>query len=152
MKAEKILIFLIVTFLVLSGCYARETTLHQASQLEKDGKIMESISMYEKHIHEREKSDREEWENPQFYRLIIADLKASLNDIDGALHEIKSADDAHVDPQLILDRVRKIAIKIAENGDTHRAIELLDNYRTINEVLVDATIDRIARKFILIQE
>jgi len=142
---------IIQTLLVITliSCSPRETNLHRATKLEQQGKLSEAILMYEKHIKDREKEVREDWENPQFYRLIIADLRTSLNDTDGALAEVKRAYDAHVDSKLVLDRVRKIALKIAELGDTDKAVSLLDEYKSIDEVLVDSTIDRIAKEFII---
>ena len=125
-------------------------SLHHVTQAEKfveEKKYDEAISEYQKHIDLRLRdTDREIWENPYFYEIMIGDVYLKKDDDVSALNKYLEAEKHGVEKELIIDRVRLLALHLEEKGDLEKAMTVLTQHRTMDPLLFDVQLDRLARK------
>jgi hypothetical protein len=138
----------LATCLYLLSCTSLRngSLVDRAEQLAKECRYTEAIDTYRKHIEERlDESARPEWENPNFYLLMIVDLQLKMAKPENALRTCSEADQQGIEPALISDRYRAIATWYEERGDLADAFDVLKNYRERDPLLFDAMLDRVGR-------
>jgi tetratricopeptide (TPR) repeat protein len=119
----------------------------RAEHLAGEGRYAEAIDTYRKHIQVRlDETTRPEWENPDFYLLMIVDLQLKMAQAKEALRTCAEAEQRGVEPTLISDRYRAIAAWYEERGDLVAAFNLLKSHRGRDPLLFDAMLDRIGRE------
>ena len=133
-----------------SGCfdiYSGSEQLRQAEELTRQERYDEAIAIYRAHMEERLAiEERQEWENPYFYLLLIGDVQLGRGEPAAALEIYQEAEQHKVEAGLISDRYRAVGRWYAEHGQLAKALEVLNNYRDRDSLLFDAMLDRIARQ------
>jgi tetratricopeptide (TPR) repeat protein len=142
----------IIFFILLtlpSGCLFQEriSQAAKAEELTRKGDLIGAISAYQKHISKRiSDKKRPEWENPYFYLLMIGDLELRLGDSEKALKSYELAENKGVEPLIVADRYRYVAMIKELSGDYKTAIQILTKYRERDPLLFDLTRDRISKE------
>jgi tetratricopeptide (TPR) repeat protein len=143
-------IFYIIVFLFLTSCTVFERTPSSAVLAKEavDKKyFLDAIELYHQHIKERLRDDnRESWENPYFYLLLIGDIYVEIGDFKSALDSYEEAKNNQVDKQLYLDRIRFIAEKLEEKGEIQSAFDLLNNHLSEDPLIINELLDKLSRK------
>lgn len=122
------------------------TKLELAEQLLRENRHEDAIAAYRAHIENRLAiSDRPEWENPQFYLLVIGDVYLGQGDITNALACYDQAAKEGIHPSLISDRYRSTAKWYEDRNQLKEAMEVLKQHRELDTLLFDAMLDRIAK-------
>jgi hypothetical protein len=138
----------LITCVSWIGCTSlrNASLVDQAEQLAQEGRYLEAIETYRKHIEERlGESARPEWENPHFYLLQIVDLQLELAHPEDALRTCSEAQQNGVELALISDRYRAIATWYENRGDLIGAFQVLKANRERDPLLFDAMLDRVGR-------
>jgi KDO2-lipid IV(A) lauroyltransferase len=138
-------------FSSLSGCLfsSQEPILAKAEQLRSEQNFEQAISLYQEHIEKRLRfHDREDWENPYFYELIIGDIYLEQGKLSEAHKAYISAKSHNVDHELFLDRIRQLASKYEERKDFQVALELLKPYANEDPILINSQLDRISKALV----
>lgn len=139
----------------LMGCSLYRSSLHlsEAEEQLRLGQFDKAITSYRSHIdHRLNAKDRQEWENPYFYLMLIVDIELKRGNIAGAEHTLAEAEAKGVDATLIADRWRSLARWYELKGKPQKAMELLQVHRPLDPLLFDATLDRLAKKVVLLEE
>ena len=136
----------------ISGCtlFSQPISLAKQAQLKaEEGNFEEAIILYQKHIEERlDTKDRENWENPHFYRIIIGDLYLKQGNFDKALQSYVEGIKNGVDLPLFLDRIRSLASTLEQSGELEKALNLLSEYVKDDPTLINEALDRISKKLL----
>lgn len=132
---------------LMLGCFPiADTRIERAEQLKDAGQYQEAIELYKHHIDERlAVTDRQDWENPYFYLLQIADLQLHMAQPEQALQTCMEAEKAGVNPALVADRYREVAHWYEQRGDLKNSFEVLKRYRSRDPLLFEAMLDRVGR-------
>jgi len=146
--------------LFLSGCNffffwwtPQISNAKQAGQLRAEGKHDEAVAAYRKHISARLKdSRREPDENPYFYEILIGDTFLEKGDADAALESYLSAKQHEVESPLVGDRIRRIARFYRDKGEYRRGLDLLHQYREMDDFGFDSDIDELAKLLMKAEE
>lgn len=121
--------------------------LEQAAELTNAQEYEKAIEAYQQHIDYRLSiKNRPEWENPNFYLLLIGDLYLKMDKVDSALKSYQEAETLQVEKTLVADRYRMISRWYEEKSDYKKAIEVLEKYRDRDPLLNDAILDRLAKE------
>lgn len=144
------LVALLVALAQLAGCSAwknESDILQQAEEATRKQDFDRAIELYQQHISIRAKrADRPEWENPNFYLLLIGDLELQRGDGVAALESYQKAEALGVDSGLVSDRYRYLASWYEQKGDLQQAFNVLEEFRDRDDLLFDAMLDRIGRE------
>lgn len=134
----------------LSGCLIVVADSHKtkSDNYVKEEKYPEAIKELEKHIDERLKAKRPEWENPYTYYLDIGDIYLKQDQIDKALEYYNLALKSDVKKEYVADRMRTVAIYYEDKNEVKLAIEHLKKFRDLDPDFTDMMMDRLARKFV----
>jgi KDO2-lipid IV(A) lauroyltransferase len=138
----------IASSLSLTGCMfqGQEPLLTRADQLRQDKQYDQAIALYQEHIDKRLRiHQREDWENPYFYELLIGDTYLEQDKLSDAKAAYRAAYDHEVDRTLFLDRIRLLAAKYEEKNEFQTALDLLKPYANEDPLLINAQLDRIAK-------
>lgn len=102
----------VATILLLAGCSVYRSSLH-LSDAEEQLRLKQydkAIASYRSHIDHRLKAeDKQEWENPYFYLMLIVDIEVKRDNIEGAKQALAEAEAKGVESTLIADRWRSLA-------------------------------------------
>lgn len=142
------MILLIASSVGLAGCMLQrqEPLLTRADQLRHDKQFDQAIALYQEHIDKRLRfHEREDWENPYFYELLIGDTYLEQDKLSDAKAAYIAAYDHDVDRTLFLDRIRLLAAKYEEKKEFQTALDLLKPYANDDPLLINAQLDRIAK-------
>lgn len=90
--------------------------------------------------------NREEWDNPYFYNLFLADFYLALEKPEKALNLINEANNQNIDTRLILDRATRVMTYYEERGNLDDAVQIMYRYHTLNPILCEIHLDRLLRK------
>jgi tetratricopeptide (TPR) repeat protein len=147
-------IFALLVFYPLLGCSFfrpdnKPSHARIAAQLREEKNYSESINEYHKHIKARlEDPRREPEENPYFYYILIGDVYLDKGDQARALESYLIAKQQSVEVPLIVDRLRKVASHLRKQGKLKEALELLKEYRGLDEFVFDLDIDEIFKELV----
>lgn len=120
-----------------------------ARKLREKGEFKAAIEEYQKHIQSRLKDpNRLPDENPYFYEIIIGNIYLDLRDPAAALTSYLTAKEHQVEDDLVLDGIIRVARFHEAQKEYEQAIDLLEKYREMDELIIDGDIDRIHRKYI----
>ncbi len=121
-----------------------------AEDLRKQGKYQEAIVEYKKHISNKlAQKDKQHSElNPFFYYLLIGDCYLELKEFDSAKKSYLTALEHNIEKKLVGAKIRTLADKLEENGQTENAINLLTENRELDTLLFDIDIDKLHKKIL----
>jgi len=85
-------------------------------------------------------------ENPYFYLILIGDLHLDLDEPKKALQNYLEAHSRSVAHELVVSRIRRVALYYSERSNYAAALNLLATFRELDAEIFDATIDRIHRE------
>lgn len=123
------------------------TYLEKADHFVSEGKLDEAIATYKKHIEYRlSVKDRASWENPYFYYLLVGDLYLRLEKPLEALDAYTLAHTKGVEVPLVADRYRSLARWYKNHDQLKAAIELLQKYRELDDLMFDAMLDKYSKE------
>lgn len=149
------IVIVTMTVLFLSSCSVYRGSLH-LSDAEEQLRLKQydkAIASYRSHIDYRLKAeDKQEWENPFFYLMLIVDIELKRDNIEGAKEALAEAEAKGVEVTLIADRWRSLARWYELRGKPREAMELLQAHRELDPLLFDSTLDRLAKKVVLLEE
>ena len=156
MNLRFLLITIVLLYPVLGGCQPERRGLFgmgsldhldYAERLTREKKYPEAIEEYHRHIADRSKlKDRPEWENPEFYQLIIGDLYLAQDDPQAALQAYELAHERGVAEGLVMDRYRLLASWYEKRGEFQKGADVIIKHRTKDPVLFDLMLDRLMRE------
>jgi tetratricopeptide (TPR) repeat protein len=127
--------------------------LELAERLESEGQLEEAAKAYDAHMLYRLSLDRRpEWENPYFYLLKIGDLRLRQDRVREALASYRKAASKGVEKELISDRFRAAVEHLEEKGRFGEAETLALEHRTLDPLLFDSLLDRIAKTSVALEE
>ena len=118
-----------------------------AEQYKSEGKHIEAIAAYRRHLAKRLISKTES-ENPYFYLLLIGDCYLEIDKIEQARKSYDLAVTQNIDKSLVAERYRRIARWFEDQGQLQKAIAELTRYRQLDTLLFDLEIDRLHKKFV----
>ena len=121
----------------------------RAKEFRESGDHKSAIEHYEKHITARlQDKSRPLEENPYFYYILIGDTYLEHREFENAKASYIKAKDNQVEAEIIAFRIRKLALWLHENQRSQSAIELLTEYRELDDLSLDYEIDRIHREMV----
>lgn len=146
--------------ILLVPCFAFALTacrhkgkLDNAEELLRQEKFDEAIELYKTHMSDRlSTKNKPEWENPNFYYLLIGDIELRRSKVDAAIANYKTAQENGIHSSLISDRMRYVASWYEEKGKYDEAIEVLKKNRQLDPLLFDAMLDRLSKDLIRTQD
>lgn len=139
---------LVSLILLFSGCAATNYR-EKAEEYTRREDYDQAIEAYRRHIAERLAiKDRPEWENPNFYLLLIGDIELARGQYDAALAAYQQAEDAGVERITVSDRYRYVASWYERNGELESAIAVLQQYRDRDPLLFDLVLDRLGKEIV----
>lgn len=125
------------------------SALKKAEQLSANKEYEKAIEAYKQHIQERLKiKNRPDWEDPNFYYILIGDLYLAKESVGEALEAYDRAEKSGIDRMLVSDRYRSVALWYEQRKELDKALEILNRYRDRDQLLFDATSDRIAKEIV----
>lgn len=149
------LVMTILTTFSLVGCGVYRSSIH-LSEAEEQLRLKQydkAIASYRSHIdHRLNAKEKQEWENPFFYLMLIVDIELKRDNIEGAKQALAEAEAKGVEVVLIADRWRSLARWYEMRGKPREAMELLQAHRQLDPLLFDSTLDRLAKKIVLLEE
>lgn len=123
--------------------------LKEAEESTRKGDYESAINAYFNHIESRRTlEDRPEWENPNFYLLLIGDLYLKQGNVDDALRIYEEAEEKGIESTFVSDRYRMVARMFEDKGELKEAIDVLTKYRERDPLLNDLMLDRLSRELI----
>lgn len=118
-----------------------------AEGLRKEGKLSESIAAYRKHIEDRFNDERRKTdENPNFYHLLIGDIYLEEKQPLMAESEYKIALKKEIEQGFLTYRFRELALYYEKIGNFEDAVRVLKEYRKLDELLFDGTLDEVHKR------
>ena len=159
--AQRILLFTLLA--LLSGCRVIAFSgplslgptehLKLAEEYEKENRYQDAIAEYRYHIDSRLAARKKpSWENPYFYLLKIGDIYLQLGDTSSALTSYLEAEQNQVEPELVSDRLRRIARWYEDRQEYDKAIEILITYKDRDPLLFELILDHVAKKAVMEDE
>jgi len=156
---KKLYPFIVGFFLVqLGSCIFisfanRPSHARLAAQYRSEKKYAEAIGEYQQHITARlEDSRREPEENPYFYLILIGDVYLEQTKLQPALESYIEAKEREVETPLVVDRIRRVARALRDNGQHREAVTLLKKYRALDEFVFDLDIDETLKAIVTFED
>lgn len=142
----------LAALLLLPSCstfsfYSSVSDALVAEQYRADGKYIEAVAAYRRHLAQRLMSKSDD-ENPYFYLLLIGDCYLELGKIPQARQSYDEALTHNIANNLVAERYRRIAKWFEANNELEKAIAELSRYRELDRLLFDLEIDRLHKKFV----
>lgn len=147
----KINLSIICIFLFCISCsFYSPSAAWVAEDLRKQGKYQEAIVEYKKHIASKlkQKDSQHSELNPFFYYLLIGDCHLELKEFDEAKKSYFTALENKIEKKLVGAKIRNLAEKLEENGQSENAISLLTENRELDTLLFDIDIDKLHKKIL----
>ena len=148
-KNTVFLFLTIVSMVMSSSCSLlrpEKSLLIQAEEQVQQKQYNKARKLYSQHIQRRlNAEERPEWENPYFYLLMIGDLYLKESAFTEARTSYEQAFEKGIEPLLISDRFRAYAHALEQEKLYERALSFLQQYRSLDPLLFDAMLDRIAK-------
>lgn len=120
--------------------------LAAAEQYTEKGDYPAAVAAYEEHMKMRlARKERPEWENPYFYLLMIGDLELRQDHDAAAKKNYEEALEKSVEKALVVDRFRMLADWYAKKERYDEAIALLTTHEDLDPILMNLSLDRVAR-------
>jgi len=133
-------------FVVKTWRVGEYSALREAEEASRSNDYDGAIEAYKRHIALRlQAENRPDWENPHFYLIIIGDIYLRQNRLAEALASYDQAATKGVDQLMVGDRYRALSTWYEKHGDLRQAMEILQKHRDIDPLLMDATLDRLAK-------
>lgn len=124
-----------------------------AAQYRGEKRYEEAIREYQEHIASRlGDSRREPEENPYFYLILVGDIYLEQANTARALESYLEAKSKDVEPQLIVDRIRRVGRAFHDAKKYREAIELLKKYRALDEFGFDLDIDENLKEIVKLED
>jgi tetratricopeptide (TPR) repeat protein len=124
----------------------------RALQLQLEGKSESAIREYYLHInqrlHEQQTQQIMSSENPYFYLILIGDIYLEINEPLKAKEIYLEAQKNNVAKEFIADRLRILARYYRKRKEYHNAMEILEQYRELDDLLFDSDRDEIAKELV----
>ena len=148
-------LLLAILLLTLSACSIRTFPLNSKSdadiarsyRAEKEYNL--AIEHFRKHMQKRlSDPHRPPEENPYFYQIIIGDIYLEAENSDKALNNYELALKNQVEPEIVAHHIRQLAIWKHNHAQSDASVELLKQYRYLEELSFDSTLDNILRDIV----
>lgn len=133
----------------MTGClsFRSQSYAEIARNYESQENYEAAIRAYLKHIAMRIDSSAT-GENPYFYYLLVGDDYLKLNNPSEAKIAYDTAKTNHVDSPLLVDRAKLLAKYYAKQNAFDQAINILNDYRELDQVSIDYEIDYIHKQML----
>jgi|GEM_PF-5920417 len=121
----------------------------KARQLRQEGRWEEAIAEYQIHMTRRLEDPRRPLEeNPYFYFILIGDCYLEIAKFEDAQNAYISAYKNGVEPEIIAFRIRKLAKWLEDQERFEEAMDMLAQYRYLDDLVLDYDIDQLHKKSI----
>ena len=121
----------------------------KAAQEFNDGDLEQARKNYFRHMKKRLLDEsRPNDENPFFYLVLIGDIYLKEEKLERAFYFYRVGHGKKVKTPLIAYRIRKVALAYHKNKQSEIALDILREYRELDEFAFDAEKDKIHREYI----
>ncbi len=149
-------VYFILILSLVSSCrlithgFGHEDSLQKAEEFLRQERFDEAIAAYHRHIDFRLSiKNRPEWENPNFYLLMIGDVQLNQGKIEEAISTYQEAEKNGIEQTFISDRYRSVAAWLEKRDRLKEAVDILSKRRDLDPILIDSVLDRLSKELVL---